>query len=425
MKISYILPVYWPAIGGCELHTHELVRKLCQRHDIRVITQITSQADKPDNLWWGTLVHPVPVRERYLDDKAHVIPVQLNAWERLLLVPFVRYHHRAQEISMSVIRRVFLQKLLPHVRGSSLIHCVHNGASFYGDTALACARILGVPFVFTPLLQINQALRDKAPDRSEWSGQPTIAPGSINSLLVPGSYHDKFWLRTACAADGLICMTRFEKEFMVGEGIPAAKIHEVGVGPLVADKYDGAAFRKTLGIGNEEMVLFLGRKNLAKGFAEVLAAAAIVWKKRPGVRFVFIGPKEGNAAEIFRKYEDRRIIELDDVDLEDKTSAIDACDLLCMPSFFEALGGVFLEAWWFEKPVIAGNTAPLRELTENGQGGFLVSLDPADIAEKIIRLLDDPDLRHRMGGWGRKKAVSQYSWDVVATKVESVYGQLI
>lgn len=425
LKISYILPVYWPAIGGCELHTHELVSRLCQRHEIKVITQITSQADKPDNLWWGTLTRPVPRRERYWDDKAQVIPIHLNAWERFLLFPFVRYHHRAQEISMSVIRRVFLQKIVAHVRDSSLIHCVHNGASFYGQAALACARRLGVPFVFTPLLQIYQALADKAADWNDTSGEPPITPGSIGSYLVPGSYHDKFWLRTAKAADGLISMTRFEKEFLVGEGIPAAKIHEVGVGPLVSDKYDGASFRKTYGIGNEEMVLFLGRKNRTKGFEEVLAATARVWEKRPEVRFVFVGPKEGNAAEIFRKYEDRRMVEIDEVDLDEKTSAIHACDILCMPSFFEALGGVFLEAWWFEKPVIAGNTPPIRELTENGRGGLLVNLDPADIAEKIIRLLDDSDLRHRMGTWGRRKVVSQYSWDVVAAKIESVYRRLI
>lgn len=326
---------------------------------------------------------------------------------------------------MNVIRRVFLQKILAHVQDSSLIHCVHNGASFYGHTALACARKLGVPFVFTPLLQIYQALRDKAPGRNDTSGQPLITPGSIGSYLVPRSYHDKFWLKTAKAADGLISMTRFEKEFFVGEGIPAAKIHEVGVGPLVSNKYDGGSFRKAHGIDNEEMVLFLGRKNRTKGFDEVLSATAHVWERKPGVRFVFVGPKEANAAEIFRKYEDRRIIDLDEVDLDEKTSAIQACDILCMPSFYEALGGVFLEAWWFEKPVIAGNTPPIRELTENGQGGFLVNLDPTEIAEKIIKLLDEPDLRNRMGTWGRRKVASQYSWGVISAKIESVYRRLI
>jgi glycosyltransferase involved in cell wall biosynthesis len=426
MKISYVLPAYWPAIGGCELHTHELVGRLSERHDIKVITQITSQEDKPDDLWMGTLTRPARRKERYCDRKAQVIPIELTAGERCLLRPFARYHHRAPKISMGVIQRVFLPKILAHVRDSSVVHCVHNGASFYACAALACARKLGIPFVFTPLLQINQALRDKAPQQDEWrNGQSAVVPGSIGSYLVPGSYHDQFWLNAARAADALISMTSFEKEFLVGEGIPPARIHEVGVGPLLSGTHDGTAFRNARGIGNEDMVLFLGRKHPAKGLEEVLAATARVWEKKPGVRFVFVGPKEGNAAEIFRRYEDPRIVEIDRVELEEKTSAIEACDIFCMPSFFEALGGVFLEAWSFEKPVIAGNTSALRELTENGRGGFLVNLDPSDIAEKIIRLLDDPDLRRRMGAWGRQKVESQYSWDAIAAKVENVYRQLV
>src|SRR5262249_23310018 len=154
-------------------------------------------------------------------------------------------------------------------------HCIHNGASFYACAALACARKLRVPFVFTPLLQINQVLRDKTPQGNEWrNGQSTLAPGSIGSYLVPGSYHDQFWLQSARAANGLFSMTSFEKQFLVAEGIPAARVHEVGVGPLVAVKHDGPAFRKAQGIGNEDMVLFLGRKHPAKGLEEVLAATA-------------------------------------------------------------------------------------------------------------------------------------------------------
>ena len=78
MKISYVLPAYWPAIGGCELHTHELVGRLSERHEIKVITQITSQEDKPDDRWIGTLTRPTSRKERYCDGKAQVIPVALT-----------------------------------------------------------------------------------------------------------------------------------------------------------------------------------------------------------------------------------------------------------------------------------------------------------------------------------------------------------
>jgi glycosyltransferase involved in cell wall biosynthesis len=75
----------------------------------------------------------------------------------------------------------------------------------------------------------------------------------------------------------------------------------------------------------------------------------------------------------------------------------------------------------FEKPVIAGNTPPLRELTGDGRGGFLVDPDPQDIAHKITWLLDDEELCKRMGGWGKNKVFSTYSWDIIAGKMENVY----
>jgi len=425
LKVSYVLPVYWPAIGGCELHTHELVGRLCRKHDVRVITQITRQADKPDDLWSGTLTRPLPPRPPYRDHRAPVTPLHFSSWERLLLLPFVRYHHRMQEVSMRVVRGAFRRKLLGHVRGSDLIHCIHNGASFYGYTALACARELGIPFVFTPLLQIQQAMSDAAAERGDDVERPPLTPGSLAAYLAPKRYHDRFWLKTAQQADGLISMTAFEKELLVAEGVRADRIHEIGMGPLVSEHYDGAAFRRARGIGDREMVLFLGRKNRTKGFEEVLRAAPRVWARRPGVCFVFVGPKEGDAAQVFRRYEDGRIIEIDAVDLDEKSSALHACDVLCMPSLYEALGGVFLEAWWFGKPVIAGDTPPLRELVGDRQGGLLVQLDPSEIADSIITLLDAPDLRERMGAWGRQKVASRYSWDAVAARVESVYRQLI
>jgi glycosyltransferase involved in cell wall biosynthesis len=139
----------------------------------------------------------------------------------------------------------------------------------------------------------------------------------------------------------------------------------------------------------------------------------------------FIGPKEGNAVAIFKNYKDKRIIEIDQVDLYEKTSAIEACDILCMPSFYEALGGVFLEAWMFGKPIIAGNIPPLRELTEDGQGGFLVNLNPFEIAEKIITLLEDENLCKKMGAWGKNKVMSKYSWEIIVGKLEKIYKELV
>lgn len=429
LKITYILPVYWPAIGGCELHTHEIVRRLSEKHEIKVITQITRQEDKPNNLWFGTLVDSVPKRERYFDNKANVIPVNMTPLERRFLYPFVRYRHRMERLSMKVISGIFQGKIFDLVQDSNLIHCIHNGASFYAYTALKCAKKLKIPLVFTPLLQPYQAWKDGTMSETkygdEWQKFSDIDTFSFARCLTPRGYHDRFWFEVMRASDALITMTEFEKDFFIKRGIISNKIHEVGVGPVISSECNGKEFRNRYKIDNEKMILFLGRKHECKGFEEVLKAASYVWERHPQTYFFFIGPKEGNAVAIFKNYKDKRIIEVDSVDLYEKTSAIEACDILCMPSFYEALGGVFLEAWMFGKPIIAGNIPPLRELTGDGQGGFLVNLNPFEIAEKIIKLIEDENLCKKMGAWGKNKVTSKYSWDIIVDKLEKIYKEVV
>jgi len=429
LKITYVLPVYWPAIGGCELHTHEVVKRLSEKHEIKIITQITRQEDKPNNLWFGTLVDPIPKRERYFDNKASVIPVSMNSLERLLLYPFVRYRHRMERPSMEVISYIFQRKIFDLMKDSDLIHCIHNGASFYAYTAVKCARKLKIPFVFTPLLQPYQAWKDGAMSemkhRDDWQKFVDIDTASFSRCLTPRGYHDRFWLGAIRESDALIAMTEFEKDFFIKRGIISNKIHEVGVGPIISSEYSGKEFRNKYEINDKKMVLFLGRKHECKGFEEVLMAASHVWERHPQTYFFFIGPKEGNAVAIFKKYKDKRVIEVDRVDLYEKTGALAACDILCMPSFYEALGGVFLEAWMFGKPVIAGNIPPLRELTGDGQGGFLVNLNPSEIAEKIITLIGDENLCKKMGEWGKNKVTSKYSWDIIVDKLEKIYKEIV
>lgn len=169
------------------------------------------------------------------------------------------------------------------------------------------------------------------------------------------------------------------------------------------------------------MVLFLGRNVEYKGIEELLMAARLVWKKLPDTYFFFAGPKEGNSEKIFNRYNDRRIKVLGFVSESQKTALLKACDVFCMPSMEESLGGTFLEAWMFEKPVIGARIPPLIELTNNGEGGFLVNPDPEEIAEKILLLLQDWELSNRMGQWGKKKMLDHYTWEIITHKMEDIY----
>ena len=76
----------------------------------------------------------------------------------------------------------------------------------------------------------------------------------------------------------------------------------------------------------------------------------------------------------------------------------------------EGLPRTHLEAMWFRLPVVGTHIAGVSEQIEDGKNGFLVPpSDPHAIAEKIKKLMDDPNLRRRMGEAGRKMVQERFS----------------
>jgi len=433
MKIAYVLPVYWPALGGCEIHTHELVLEMAETNEVRVITQINSQEDKHraekkspfySYLWFGTTAFAPTVGPwSYEEGGAHVYLLRVGWLSRKWLYQLVRYHHRMETLSFNLIKAFFGRKMDNKLKKCEVVHSVHGGVSFLGHAAFDAARLRGIPFVFTPVLHlINYSWIEKYKDsRSggiEYKDLPALE-------LSHRGWHDQQWLELCRKADALITMTRFEMEFFIREGVPRERIFPVGVGPILSDAHDGESFRSEYDLEDKPIVLFLGRNHLLKGIRELLDAASSVWEKHPDVQFVFIGPLEGEIGSVFEEHSDPRLHVLGEMSREDKTSALEACDVLCLPSLNESFGGVFLEAWYFGKPVIGGDIPPVRELVEDGKGGFLVFPEPGEIAEKICLLLEDASLSSEMGEWGRNKMLEEYTWEKIAEKITSVYRKLL
>ncbi len=424
LKITYVLPVYWPAVGGCELHTHELVKRLSERHDIQVITLIDNQKDKLSHELWVACIRNAPATPgKYYDNRAQVTRLPLSLIEKFMYYPFVRVQSpklpgKVVGLAMEMLSNFYMKKLIRLITGSDILHCIHGGVSYFGYAAFKAARRRGIPFIYTPVLHLYHKGWHEEMRESRLSKKPFLYNPQLH--LSPRGWTDYFWYKLSSGADALIAMTDFEKNFFIRHGMSAEKIHKVGVGPLVADD-STSDFRQKYDLKNKKMVLFLGRNVEYKGIEELLMAARIVWKKLPDTYFFFAGPKEGNSEEIFNRYNDRRIKVMGFVSESEKAALLKACDVFCMPSMEESLGGTFLEAWMFEKPIIGARIPPLIELTNNGEGGFLVNPDPDEIAEKVLLLLQDQELCTRMGRWGKKRMLDNYTWDIITQKMEDIY----
>ena len=96
--------------------------------------------------------------------------------------------------------------------------------------------------------------------------------------------------------------------------------------------------------------------------------------------------------------------------------------VLVSPSLSEAFGMSLIEALAAGTPVVASRVGGMTEVVEKTGGGILVEkADPAGLAAAIIRLLEDPGLRERLGGEGRARVPGLYGWDSVAATAEALY----
>jgi starch synthase len=108
------------------------------------------------------------------------------------------------------------------------------------------------------------------------------------------------------------------------------------------------------------------------------------------------------------------------------------------PSIYEPLGIVNLEAMACEAAVVASATGGIVEVVNDGETGFLVPLeqaageiDPTDpeafahtFAEKVNRLIADPELAQMMGHAGRRRVTEHFAWPAIADQTLAVYRTL-
>jgi alpha-maltose-1-phosphate synthase len=163
-------------------------------------------------------------------------------------------------------------------------------------------------------------------------------------------------------------------------------------------------------------VLCAGAPDTAEIGAEVAAGVERLQRLRDGVVWI---------AEMLPK---RDVIQL-----------LSHATVFACPSIYEPLGIVNLEAMACEAAVVATATGGIVEVVREGETGFLVPLergpetfDPIDpeafasaFAERVNRLLDDPQLAAEMGRAGRERARRHFSWSTIADEVLAVYERLI
>jgi glycosyltransferase involved in cell wall biosynthesis len=191
--------------------------------------------------------------------------------------------------------------------------------------------------------------------------------------------------------------------------------------------------RSSLAIANDgEIVAIVGSVSERKGHQDFLDAAKSVLAQRPRTQFLVVGDDiEGKGAyrALMEEYARSLGIASQVRFVGFRSNAVDwvaASDVIVLPSLKEGLPLSLAEAHGCGKPVVATRVDGIPEIVEHGVTGFL--FEPHDIgvmSDAILRLLQDPTLRTRMGAAGRQRAERIFSQRAHAIKVQDVYERVL
>ena len=220
--------------------------------------------------------------------------------------------------------------------------------------------------------------------------------------------------------------------------LPVARIAHVPYGiDTGAFQPTPSSLRRSWGLGDARVVLFVGRMEPRKGIDTLVPAFAELVRRVPDAAIVVAGPDTvgpaGRASQMQWMTEAwqaagvpaSRVRMLGPVPNEMLPAVYTACDVMVAPSPYEAFGLVYLEAMACGCPPIGCDAGGVPEVVNDGVTGMLVPpADAQSLASAMQYLLERPALRRKISVAGRAHVAGHYSLDAVVARTEAFYREL-
>jgi glycosyltransferase involved in cell wall biosynthesis len=152
-----------------------------------------------------------------------------------------------------------------------------------------------------------------------------------------------------------------------------------------------------------------------------------VLAKHPEARFVLVGVAENEAMEpVVRAEAEKRgimprLVFRGSLEGREKAAAYATSQMIVVPSWTEAFPLVIPEAMAAGLPVISSAVGAIPDFVKDGEDGFLVApRNPEELADRIVRLLDDEEMRRRISEHVRERAPKEFAIEVGCAKVAEV-----
>jgi glycosyltransferase involved in cell wall biosynthesis len=182
--------------------------------------------------------------------------------------------------------------------------------------------------------------------------------------------------------------------------------------------------REDIGVNEGDLVIGqVSRLNEQKGHTYLIDAAPAIIKAIPNVKFVLVG--DGPLRQDIEQHINANGVEDNFILLgfrQDVLELLPLFDVFALPSLYEGLPNVVLEAMACGLPVVATPVDGTKEAVVDKKTGFLVPVgDIEALARQLVNILTNADLKGELGQAGRARVEQYFSLDGQVKKFEDLY----
>jgi phosphatidyl-myo-inositol dimannoside synthase len=242
------------------------------------------------------------------------------------------------------------------------------------------------------------------------------------TTYIPHPFYGPLMRRALGEATVVSTISAFTLDHLLGLGVPEDRITLIYPGVSTAgwgEPDPGPVFRR-LGLDGKRVILTVSRLIPRKGHDVVLTSLPEVLKRAPDAAYLIVGtgPEEARLKALACELGvEKQVIFAGGLSNEEAAACYCGSQLFVMPNRMmpngdvEGFGLVFLEANAWGLPVIGGRSGGAVDAISDGETGFLVDPESmTEVGERILKLLQDGELRARMGDAGRERVRRDFTW---------------
>ncbi len=318
-------------------------------------------------------------------------------------------------------RKLSLQAILNMIRACNKINADIVHIQFIGLAYLVAA-IIAKPFLGYKLIV-------------HWRCTPE---GAIKKDLYHKFTPSLYNILSSLFIDANIAISQTIREVLIDRKFsPAKKVHLIYNG-IDANEFTNSNYEESQSLierltgkklHSKSVIGMIADYSVEKDHETFIKSADLVLKKNDNVIFLIVGSER----KFFGTGMKKKLLKMiESLNLQDSVILLDNCpnvikliprfDIGVLCSHYEGFGNVLVEYMMAGKPVIATNTGGIREIVQDGITGFLITpRDCLELADKIIRLLTDVELKTRIGMNARRIVGDKFSLSTWLNSICALY----